>query len=239
LEFAGAGNRILACLVDTLITYFCIVVLIILCALGYSLDTRLPITLPFVKLILSILMMVCTIIASFVIYFGYFIYFEGTWQGQTPGKKLAGIRVIEQNGQPVSWSAVWIRNLVRIVDEGLMLIGLLVMIFDRHERRLGDLAANTIVIRERTTNLSTSNLKLTASLSSNDTFDTGSISPEEYELLLNFFQRRQNLDQSYRPVVAGKLEQYFAGKLDLPAEKNNSEQFLEKLLLSYQARAEM
>ena len=62
---------------------------------------------------------------------------------------MIGIRVVRENGEPVSWMPVLLRNLLRAVDEGIFLIGLLFMIMERSERRLGDLAAGTIVIRER------------------------------------------------------------------------------------------
>jgi hypothetical protein len=68
--------------------------------------------------------------------------------------------------------------------------------------------------------------------------DAGRLTPQEYDLLLSFLKRRRYLDDAHRPEVAAKMEEYFAKRLDLPKEKANSELFLEKLLLSYQARAE-
>jgi uncharacterized RDD family membrane protein YckC len=237
LEFAGVGNRILACLIDTLITYLSMGVLFVACWLIDGSVNHLAIA-PAARLVLAVAVTVIAWIASFIIYFGYFIYFEMAWQGQTPGKKFAGIRVIEQNGQPVSRSSVFIRNLLRVIDEGLFLIGLLVMIIDPNERRLGDLAANTIVIRERKATFASSDLKLAASLSDHDAFDTGRISTEEYELLSSFLKRRQELDHNHRLAVASKFEEYFAQKLGVPAQKADSELFLEKVFLSYEARAE-
>jgi len=237
LELAGAGNRILACLIDTLLTYGLMTGVTIVCwCIDYLIGTA-PI-LPSARVVIAVIVTVIGFVLSFLIYFGYFIYFETAWQGLTPGKKVAGIRVIEQNGQPVSRSSVFIRNLLRVIDEGLLLIGLLVMIIDPKERRLGDLAANTIVIRERKTSFSTTDLKLTAQLSESDAFDAGRISGEEYELLLSFLKRRQQLDRSHRIAVANKLEEYFAQKLGVPTNQANAELFLESVFLSYQARAE-
>jgi uncharacterized RDD family membrane protein YckC len=238
LEFAGLGNRIFACLIDTLITYLSIAVLYFACWLGAYWFSHLGIP-SSAKVTVAACFVLLAIILSFIIYFGYFIYFEVAWQGQTPGKRLAGIRVIEQNGQPVSRSSVFIRNLLRAIDEGLLLIGLIVMVIDRHERRLGDLAANTIVIRERKTNFSSADLKLTAQLSEADSFDAGRISAEEYEILLGFLKRRQQLNRKYRLSIAARLQEYFASKLSVPAQEANSELFLEKLYLAYQARAEI
>ncbi len=148
LEFAGLGNRVLACLIDTVLSYIAMIALIFIAISGNFLLEHAPL-IRLIRATLSLTLTLGTIIGIFLIYFGYYIYFESSWQGQTPGKKIAGIRVIEENGQPVSRSSVWIRNLLRTIDQGFLLVGLLVMIIDRHERRLGDLAANTIVIRER------------------------------------------------------------------------------------------
>jgi len=238
LEFAGIGNRILACIIDTAITYFSIGILIAICFLGDYAVSHLAISSP-LRIGLATCLTVATIIVVFLIYFGYFIYFEGKWQGQTPGKKLAGIRVIEESGQPISRSSVWIRNLLRIVDAGVLLVGVLAMVIDRHERRLGDLAANTLVIRERSASISTSGIILKAKLSDHDAFDAGRITSEEYELLLSFLKRRGQLDNAHRPIVAQKLGEHFASKLNIPQDKANSEILLEKLFLSYQARAEI
>lgn len=237
LEFAGLGNRILACLIDTLITYLLIALMIGICAVGtfFITATSMP---SWPKATLSISLVIVTMIGIFIVYYGYFIYFESTWQGQTPGKRFVGIRVIEENGQPVGASSVWIRNLLRIVDEGLLLIGLLVMFIDRNEHRLGDLAANTIVIRERNSGVNARNLALTTTLSPNDHFDVGGLTAAEYELLISFINRRKDLDNIHRVEVAKKIAQYFASKLTIVPEPTNSESFLEKLLLSYELRAE-
>ncbi|HEY9867770.1 MAG TPA: RDD family protein, partial [Candidatus Obscuribacterales bacterium] len=148
LELAGIGNRILACVVDTLISMALNFVIILGCLLvAFAMDSfPLPQQAKTVALYYVLGAGVLTIL---VVSFGYHIFFEGFWHGQTPGKRLAHIRVIEQNGQAVSWTSVIIRNLIRIVDTWIFLIGLVVVLIDRNERRLGDLAAGTLVIRER------------------------------------------------------------------------------------------
>jgi uncharacterized RDD family membrane protein YckC len=159
LELAGIGNRVLATLIDTLIAWTVIITIgLAFILVGFILDQTKVLSLPHNTLLMVTAMI--AIFVAFVINFGYNIFFEGIWQGQTPGKKVARIRVIETNGQPVGWSGVCIRNLVRVLDTGLLLIGLLVMLIDRNERRIGDLAAGTLVIRERTTDLATSDIKL-------------------------------------------------------------------------------
>src|SRR5579885_3015281 len=147
LELAGMGNRIFACLIDTLLSYAMLLLLGLACTLFLGLLEAVPMA-ERLRTIIDYCVLGLAIFLVLAVIFGYYIFFEGTWHGQTPGKKVARIRVIEQNGQPVSWPAVIIRNLVRAADTAVLLIGLLVVMIDRNERRLGDLAAGTLVIRE-------------------------------------------------------------------------------------------
>jgi len=89
----------------------------------------------------------------FVVQWGYFVYFEGFRRGRTPGKRWTGIRVVHDGGYPLTLRGAAIRNLVRIVDvqPGVTcVLGGAVMMLNARTKRLGDLAADTIVIRERT-----------------------------------------------------------------------------------------
>src|SRR5690606_14075457 len=88
---------------------------------------------------------------NFLIFWGYYVLFEYLWNGQTPGKRLVKIRVARTDGNPAGFVEVVIRNLVRVVDflpTGYGL-GLLVMFFSPQARRLGDFAAGTLVVKER------------------------------------------------------------------------------------------
>lgn len=90
-------------------------------------------------------------LVNFLIYWGYFIVFELVWNGQTPGKRFARIRIVQADGSPVRPVAVLVRNLVRVIDFMPLGygVGLLSMLFTRHEQRLGDLAAGTLAVKER------------------------------------------------------------------------------------------
>jgi uncharacterized RDD family membrane protein YckC len=88
---------------------------------------------------------------NFALFWGYFILFELLWRGQTPGKRVAKIRVVDMEGNPAGFTAIAVRNLVRLIDffpAGYGL-GLVVMFCNRRARRLGDFAAGTLVIREQ------------------------------------------------------------------------------------------
>lgn len=87
-------------------------------------------------------------IGLFLLEWFYPVYFERFNQGATPGKRWLGIKVVHANGSPVGFSASMIRNLLRTADffPGMYLSGLLCMLFDARFRRLGDMAAGTLVI---------------------------------------------------------------------------------------------
>lgn len=85
-------------------------------------------------------------LVAFVIYYGYFTYMEGT-TGQTIGKRLIGTRVVTVDGSPISMGSAAIRNLLRIVDTFFFgLVGLVLIIVTQKKQRVGDMAANTVVI---------------------------------------------------------------------------------------------
>jgi uncharacterized RDD family membrane protein YckC len=88
---------------------------------------------------------------AFAFFWGYYIFFELIWNGQTPGKRWVGLRVIREDGIPVGLVEVLIRNLVRLVDflPFYYGIGLVTMFLNSRARRLGDLAAGTLVVMDR------------------------------------------------------------------------------------------
>ncbi|HEY9716810.1 MAG TPA: RDD family protein [Trichormus sp.] len=239
LELAGMGNRVLACMIDTIITYAMMGGIGVLCWLSVVVIgmANLPseansIALGFICL--------AAILVCFVVMFGYYIFFEGMWQGQTPGKKIAQIRVIDQNGQPVNWPSVFLRNIVRVFDMGVFFIGMIAMIIDKNERRLGDLAAGTLVIRERMPDLSTKDIIVAPSAKEGaTTLDVGRVSPQEYDVLVSFLKRRQTMTRAQRPLVAKQLENHFRSKLSEPGSSlDNPEVFLERVYCAYQSRAD-
>ena len=87
-------------------------------------------------------------LALFGVYWLYPVLFEALRDGQTPGKKVLGLRVVNANGTPVTWTASIVRNLLRVVD---MLpvgyaFGVVSSLVDTRNRRLGDIVAGTLVV---------------------------------------------------------------------------------------------
>ena len=88
----------------------------------------------------------------FLILWGYFALFEAFWHGQTPGKRVMKIRVIKDTGRQITLFEALARNLLRFVDylPSLYLAGVITMLANKRNKRLGDLAAGTLVVHERT-----------------------------------------------------------------------------------------
>jgi uncharacterized RDD family membrane protein YckC len=88
------------------------------------------------------------VVATFVVQWGYFVAFELAWEGQTPGKKALGLRVVDESGGRAAFTKLAIRNLLRVVDFLPLLygVGVLVMLASGRGQRVGDLAAGTLVV---------------------------------------------------------------------------------------------
>ena len=141
-EVVGIGSRFLAALVDTLLIaalqFLVNGVLLLILANFYSLLGGEE------NWILAIVGLI-----AFAFLWGYYILFEMLWNGQSPGKRMAGLRVIRADGTPITLAESVIRNLVRIVDFLPIFygVGVVTMFVNSQGRRLGDLAASTLVVR--------------------------------------------------------------------------------------------
>ena len=140
-EIAGIGSRALAAILDALILGAAMLALVVVFAAfgGGVLHSR---WFPPLFLLLFFLLGNC-----------YYIFFEGFRHGQTPGKRRIGIRVVRDTGHPAGLAAAALRSLLRVADflpASYFVGGLLVALHPR-AKRLGDLVAGTIVVRDRPT----------------------------------------------------------------------------------------
>ena len=147
-EIAGIGSRFLAAMVDT-------VLIILLQLIAYGLLIIIVGLLGFDDAILGFGAAIIVALGTFLAFaflWGYYIFFEIQWNGQSPGKRMAGLRVIRRDGTPITLTESMIRNLVRLIDflPAYYGIGVVAMFFDSQSRRLGDLAASTLVVFDRT-----------------------------------------------------------------------------------------
>ena len=149
LQFAvaGIGSRFVAQLLDFLIVFVSLVLELLFFAWvganapknqSASLDTA-------GKWALAVL-----IFLNFAFVVGYFALFEAYWHGQTPGKRVMKLRVIKDSGRQITFFEALARNTVRLIDymPGLYLAGVITMLCNKQNKRLGDLAAGTLVVHE-------------------------------------------------------------------------------------------
>jgi uncharacterized RDD family membrane protein YckC len=150
-ELAGLGSRFLALCVDTVVQ---VAVLIALLTLGVASTRGVTATassLHISQRTLGSTLAAAIVLTIFVLFYGYFIVFEKMWNGQTPGKRLLGIRVVRDGGYPVELGASIIRNLIRLLEFafGFYCLSVISMVLSSENKRLGDYAAGTIVVRDR------------------------------------------------------------------------------------------
>jgi uncharacterized RDD family membrane protein YckC len=166
------------------------------------------------------------ILSLFLMSTGYAIFFEYLWRGQTPGKRLLRLRVMDARGLGLTFSQIMLRNLLRTVDglPGLYLLGGLSCFFTRHVQRLGDLAANTIVIR--TPRIAEPNVDqiLPGKYNSFRQYPhlaarlRQRISPVEADLALRALVRRGILNADARVELFQEIADYFRGLQQFPQE---------------------
>ena len=144
LPLAGFGPRFLALVVDSLIQAAAGTVLaVMMMAVTMSISNLESGLAMFFIALVSVLLVI-------LIWLGYFVIFEYIWNGQTPGKRITGIRVVKRGGLPLNLRDVILRNLLRLADylPSHGLVGMISFFASRSQQRLGDLVADTVVIKE-------------------------------------------------------------------------------------------
>jgi uncharacterized RDD family membrane protein YckC len=175
--------------------------------------------------------------ALFAAVFLYDVAFEVWGGGQTPGKRWSALRVVRSGGQPVSLAPSAVRNLMRLVDLPLTLFvgGAIAIILSERNQRIGDLAADTIVIREsRDTAWTLPRADAApASTASAPPLDLTGVSSAELAAVRDFLARRSALTSQARTRVARTLADAIAPKLGgLPPELRAPERILEAVVAS-------
>jgi uncharacterized RDD family membrane protein YckC len=235
-DVAGIGSRFMAALIDTLLLVLLQVVVGALTAFAVSQLEDFDVA--------ESLLLALWATASFILLWGYYLVFELIWNGQTPGKRAVGLRTVREGGRPITAAASMIRNLVRIVDflPGLYGLGVLTMFVDKRSRRLGDLAAGTLVVKERRA-ITLDSLTTTVApvLVPPRPYDApaapllpnlGLIAPADYDLVQEFLRRRSELKAESRARLGGQLAERLRQRLSLPPG-GDPELFLEHLVREY------
>ena len=167
------------------------------------------------------------IVAVFSIFFGYFIAFEALWHGQTPGKKLLGIRVVRDGGYPIDFGASLIRNLIRVGEAtlGYYLFSMVSALLSNENKRLGDLAAGTIVVRDARLAAP----QFTSRAAEPVYSPTAYLSGEERALVKRFLERRDELSHDRRADLAWRLAYRVRSRVPADLARLDDESLLERL----------
>lgn len=213
---AGVGSRAAAAVIDYAICIALVagVVIVMLLATnvttqGRALDGAERAAAPWV--------MASLVVAQFAVLWGYYVIFETLWDGQTPGKRRIGIRVVQDGGYSISFGASAVRNLARIIDMQpgfLYAVGIVSAAVSRSGKRLGDVLAGTFVVQERVLQLAPV-LPAPARVADGAPAPATSalLSDEEFQLLERFLARRSSIDADRRQELATQLAHRFATRL--------------------------
>jgi len=150
-ELAGLGSRFLALFIDTIAQALIVIVLLVAVGTGATRAHLTATTLHVDPKTFQSTVLAVAVLLFFTIFYGYFVFFEKVWNGQTLGKKLLGIRVVRDGGYPVELMDSIVRNLIRVLEMslGFYFISAVSMVLSSENKRLGDYAAGTIVVRDR------------------------------------------------------------------------------------------
>jgi uncharacterized RDD family membrane protein YckC len=239
-EVAGIGSRFMAALVDSFLIVImqAVVVLVILGVLAATPGDLLSGQ-------FGVWIVAGLGLLAFALLWGYYLFFEMLWNGQSPGKRWVGLRVIKDTGAPVSLVDSAIRNLVRLVDflPAYYGVGVIVMFLNDQARRLGDFAAGTLVIRERkdvTLESLTASPRRSESEALVDSLPgLENLTSDDYDLIVRFLKRRQGL--ANRDRLALRLAATIGARMGYSSRDLSpqaAEKFLEHVVNDYRQRAQ-
>jgi uncharacterized RDD family membrane protein YckC len=222
LVLAGLGSRFLARLLDTVIQGSLIIAL----AVGVNVSGS-P---GWLRAIAAVL--------TFLVFFAYDIIFESLNNGRTIGKLAAGIRVVGRDGEPVRFLASAVRNIARILDflPLLYLIGTISIIATERGQRVGDLAAGTIVARDRFPGLTHVPAPITVTRDAVATWDVSAVDSNELQAVRHFLDRRLELRWAARSYFALDLANRLGPKVAGIPANSHPEYVLEGIVVAKQAR---
>jgi uncharacterized RDD family membrane protein YckC len=198
------------------------------------------------------------LIITFLVHWGYFALFEAFWNGKTPGKRAAKIRVIHRSGRAISFVEALARNLVRAIDylPGFYAVGVVAIFLSKQNQRLGDMVAGTLVVHDREIDTphwgEMGNRTFTASTFVPPAPENSPMAPphlrvvlptpalakltaSDLQVLEGFFARRLDMELAVRAALAQRIATALCAKSGLAIPPDTSvETFLEAV--SHQLR---
>jgi uncharacterized RDD family membrane protein YckC len=218
LTLAGVGSRFTAALVDYVIQALILVALLLV--LGYGLGLS-PVA--------GGVGIAALVLAFFFVFWGYNVGFEVLNSGRTPGKAMNRIRVVLESGAAVTFGPSAVRSVLRLIDilPTAYLVGMTSILVTRRNQRLGDLAAGTLVVRERKT--LPPELLISPSIQV-PAWDTSAVSAEDLATVVAFLGRRSDLPAGARIQLAAELAGRLRPKIGGAVAPEDDEMFLMRLV---------
>ena len=238
-QIAGLGSRSAAFIIDQLLLMaFNILSLIVL---FFVLDGMSKMEFIFIGNSLPIAI---TIIALFLVNGGYFFAYEFFSGGRTFGKKLMGIRVIQENGHSITLLSSFIRNLIRIIDSlpTAYFLGIIMIFFHSKHKRLGDLVAGTIVVHERKAKRKKKQTPLEIEIDSRglskdelmiDEWTLKSLGMKEWKLVQTYANRFLQIPLAERNQLTERIVELIFPKVGLDPSGKTTEELEDNLLALY------
>ncbi len=230
-ELAGLGSRFIAYLIDFAIQMLFIIVAFIVLLIA---ATDFVVYIIFELGIIYFVAFFLTLVVLFNLI--YFISFEMILKGQSPGKKIMKLRVIKQNGEPINIWDSFLRNFLRLFDSlpSYYLVGSLFVIFSNKYKRIGDFAANTIVVKIKNQEqiITIDNLIKQAKISDDENegvVNNYPVSALEYNVLKEFMARKDSLGEK-KHLLTYNLNMYFMKKFTIEKPYENTYEFFESIL---------
>lgn len=248
---ASIGNRFLACAIDHLVQAL---TLLLISFLAYELSSSVR---ALSRRVIgdtdegSLWVLALALLAGFIVFVGYFVFFETIWSGQTPGKRWLKLRVIQEDGRPLTFFAALARNLLRLVDMApppFYSVGIISVFASQHAKRLGDFVAHTVVVKERAAEAPTfAEVFASESIDSahrriapavNFQGDVRVLAPGEMAVVENFLRRRYDIPAHPRAWLAWRIATPLLEKMrpHYDPARFDYEGFLEELLARYRVQ---
>jgi uncharacterized RDD family membrane protein YckC len=227
LTLAGVGSRFSAALIDFLIQLALLTALGVAFLIGGDLGGWGD---------------AAFVLLASLLFLGYDILFEVLNSGRTPGKQLNGIRVVRVDGSPVRFLTSAVRNILRLIDILFFyLVGTVSILVTRRNQRIGDLAAGTLVIRERLAPRPQDEYArataTTRPAGEWQSWDVGGVTAEELSAVRAFLARRHELTPGARQLLADELADAFRRKVPGLDEDVPSESLLLSLVAAKEQRS--
>ena len=227
LELAGVGSRMAAAVLDTIIIYLSLLAITLIWGrVGGLFGSAGSWFLAFLLLLV------------YGIVWGYFAAFEAWNGGRTLGKQALGIRVVMDTGQRLTTGAAVVRNLVRLLDCYFpflpVLPAMLLMFLNKSNKRLGDMAAGTIVVRDRPTDWSLG--AVPAPVDQEELVETGppELSEDEFRLLDRFLGRLNDLEPAVQVRITQELAKRFENRI--PRRTHDAQAYLVQVFAEEQQK---